>query len=367
MKKYRLLILILLIFTLQAAARCEDAVKYGLLVAAIQDPITLGSRIEIEKLTKFAKENHIDTIFIQIYRANKSYFPSKTADSAPYKACVKNVGEDPLTLLIKRAHTSGIKVYAWLNMMSLSENQNAPLLKKYGQDILTCGPSPKKSIEDYRTDKQYFIEPGDLRARQELINVTGEIVAAYPALDGLLFDYIRYPDKDPPYGYTKANIARFKKASGRTYVNENDRAWKDWKRRQVTETLEAFAKKARAIRSDIKISATACEPYPRAYQEAFQDWSGWLKSGLVDHIMLMSYPPDLKSLEKYVKEAKTKTPDFKRIDIAIPAYKLTDSPDIFTQQLTFCKNSKPNMCVIFHYESLLKNRALTKALTKAVI
>ena len=92
-------------------------------------------------------------------------------------------------------------------------------------------------------------------------------------------------------------------------------------------------------------------------------YSAWIKAGLVDYVMLMSYPPDLASMKKDVGEAKKKTPDFKRVDITVPAYKLADSPDIFSQQIIFCKGSRPNMCVICDYESLLKNRALTKTLT----
>ncbi len=131
MKRCLLPIILSLMFALQATAHCEDAIKYGMLVTVLQDPVTLGSRAEIEKLVKFAKDNRIDTIFMQAYRANKSYFPSKVGDSTPYDVCAGNVGEDPLGLLIKRSHAEGIKVYAWLNMMSLGENKNAHLIKKY--------------------------------------------------------------------------------------------------------------------------------------------------------------------------------------------------------------------------------------------
>ncbi len=365
MKKYFLLSVVLFILTLQAGANCEDAVRYGLLVTVLQDPVTLESRSEIDKLIKVSEENHIDTIFIQVYRANQSYFPSKVGDSAPYRACVKNVGKDPLALLITKAHLSGIKVYAWMNTMSLGANENAVILKKYGQGILTGSPSKKISVADYKTDEQYFMEPGDLRVRRELVNMTEEIVSTYTGLDGLLFDYIRYPDKDPPYGYTNMNIARFKKSHRGQYANEDNSAWRDWKRLQVTETLEALVNKARATRHDISISATACAPYARAYHEAFQDWPAWLKSGLVDYVTIMSYPPDLKSMKKYVEETKEEVPDLKRVNIAVPAYKLVDSVDIFEEQLKFCRGYKPNMCILFDYESLLKNKAFTKALAGA--
>jgi len=362
MRKPHIYVLFFFIFAIQAAACYGETVKYGLLVTVLQDPLALGSREGIEKLVKFASGNHINTLFVQVYRANKVYFSSSVGDAAPYRNCVGNVGEDPLSLLIEKAHASGIKVYAWLNTLSLSENQKAPFIKKYGPDILTRGPAPKRSLRDYSTDKQYFLEPGDLRIRQELVKMTGELVKEYSSLDGILFDYIRYPDKDPPYGYSDANTARFKKAYGRKNIREEDAAWKEWKRSQVTETLEALAKKARAGRRDIKIYATACAPYVRAYHEAFQEWPVWLEKGLVDGILLMSYSPDLGSLEKYVKEAKGKTPDFKKVDIAIPAYKLVNSQEIFTRQLVFSKNSRPNMCIIYDYESLLKNPPMARAL-----
>lgn len=366
MKNLCICVVVFLILAIQAAACYGETLKCGVLVTVLQDPLTLGSRAEIEKLVKFATENHIDTLFVQIYRANRSYFSSSIGDAAPYKRCVSNVGEDPFGLLIEKSHASGIKVYAWVNTLSLSENQKAPFIEKYGPDILTCGPSPKRSLKDYKTDKQYFLEPGDLRIRQELVKMTGDIVKAYPSLDGLLFDYIRYPDKDPPYGYTKANITRFKQAYGRKNVREEDAAWKEWKRGQVTETLEALAKKARAGRRDIKIYATTCAPYVRAYHEAFQEWPVWLENGLVDGILLMSYSPDLGSLEKYINEAKGKTRDFKKIDIAIPAYKLVNSQEIFTQQLIFSKNSRPNMCIIYDYESLLKNPSMARTLAAVI-
>lgn len=365
MRSVRALIVFLLVLAVQVNACYGETVKYGLLVTVLQDPLALGSREEIEKLVKFAAENRISTLFVQVYRANKVYFPSSVGDAAPYKNCVSNVGEDPLRLLIEKAHASGIKVYAWLNTLSLSENQKAPFIKKYGPDILARGPSPKRSLKDYSTDKQYFLEPGDLRIRQELVKMTGELVKEYPSLDGLLFDYIRYPDKDPPYGYSDANTARFKKVYGRKNIREEDKAWKEWKRLQVTETLKALAEKARNGRNDIKVYATACAPYVRAYHEAFQEWPLWLESGLVDGILLMSYAADLESLEKYIKEAKGKTQDFKRIDIALPAYKLKDSPAIFSRQLILSQDSQPNMCIIYDYESLLKNPSLTKALITA--
>ncbi|MDD5217183.1 MAG: family 10 glycosylhydrolase [Candidatus Omnitrophica bacterium] len=329
----------------------------------LQDPPVLSSRDEITRLIGFAKKAQIRTLFVQIYRANQAWFRSKVADSHPYEACLKSVSEDPFQLLIQQAHVSGIKVHAWLNMLSLSKNEEAPLLKKYGTEILTKNLKPKKSIGDYRIDDQYFLEPGDLRVREELANMVEEILRGYPDLDGIQFDYIRYPDKNPAYGYTKMNMDRFKKASGRQAIEDGSLIWNDWKRAQVTGFLQALVNKTRSIRPGIQISTTGCVPYSRAYHEAFQDWPSWLRSGLVDFVTLMCYIPTVPEFERYLDDAKIQAGDFfVKVNLAVGAYEMLDKPGTFAEQFRLCEDSGGGACVVFHYGSLLQNPALTEPL-----
>lgn len=336
----------------------EALPRRGLFVSVIQNPPTLSSREEITKLIEFAKKAEIEVLFVQIYRSGKAWFPSGIADAAPYQVSLKQAGEDPFALLIKEAHVSGIQVHAWLNMLSLSTNQDAPLLKKYGTDILTRNRKEKKTLEDYKIDNQYFLEPGDLRVRQELSNMVEEILRAYPDLDGIQFDYIRYPDKNPAYGFTKINVARFKASTNLQTVDEESQAWKDWKRNQVTAFLNQLIQKTIAIRSDIQISTTGCMNYVRAYHEAFQDWAAWLNGGLIQFVTIMSYTKKTEDFEKYIAEAKSKTRDFKKVNIAIGAYEFLDSSKTFAKQFKLCEHSGGGACVVFHYGSLLENPAL---------
>jgi uncharacterized lipoprotein YddW (UPF0748 family) len=342
---------------------CDEPMRRGLFVTVLQDPPVLSSRGEISKLINFAKRARINILFVQIYRANKAWFPSNVADPEPYETCLKNVSEDPLKLLIKEARAAGIEVHAWLNMLSLSKNKDALLLKRYGPDILTRNIKNKRTLEDYEIDNQYFLEPGDLRVRGALLNLVGEILTAYPELDGIQFDYIRYPDKDPAYGYTKMNIERFKEVTGIDAVEESLPAWQDWKRDQVTGFLEELIKKTKSIRPDIQISTTGCAPYARAYHEAFQDWRSWLKRGLVDFVTLMSYSTDTAEFKKYVNEAKKNAVDFKKVNIAIGAYEMVGSSETFAKEYTLCDEAGPGACVIFHYGSIVEDPALGALLT----
>ena len=364
MKRYTLFFILCALLLFQGSAEGEGAGRRGLFVTMLQEPLALSSRAQISNLVDFAKSKHINVLFVQVYQSNRALFPSKLADSKPYENCLKNVSKDPLRLLIKEAHAAKIEVYAWLNMLSLGTNNNAILLKKYGNNILTRNLKKKKTLEDYKIDEQYFLEPGDTRVREYLTGIVGEVVGTYKGLDGILFDYIRYPDQKPAYGHTEMNTSRFKKATGLKTIKENSKAWRKWKRDQVTEVLELLVKKTRKLRPNIMISATGCMPYSRAYLEAFQDWPSWLKRGLVDSVTIMSYSPSPAEFEEWIATAGKKVWDFKKINVGLGAYKLTGAPAAFEKELHICKRSGGGAYVIFDYESLLKNHALGSILKR---
>lgn len=334
----------------------------GLFISVIQSPPTLTSRQAIAELIDFSKKAGVQTLFVQIYRANKAWFKSEVGDSSPYVAALQSVGEDPLALLIKSAHAQGIEVHAWLNLLSLSDNQNAPLLKKHGLEILTRNREEKNSVTDYLIDNQYWLEPGDLRVRQELSEMVAEVVKAYPDLDGIQLDYIRYPDTKPAYGYTRPNLKRFVSVTGIRKINEKTEGWRKWKRDQVTELVKLLRSRVLSINPKLHFSTTGCMSYVRAREEAFQDWALWVNEGLVEFVTMMSYPPDVTTFEKYLTEAKSKVNDFTKINVGLGAYKLAKNPNIFSEQWKKCKESGSRSCVVFHYGDLVETPALAESL-----
>lgn len=352
----------ILIAAFGAVAPAAHAGERGLFVSVIQDPPVLSSRAAIEELVRYATEARVKTLFVQVYRAGRSWFPSEVADPGPYEACVKRVGEDALALLIRRAHAAGIEVHAWLNMLSLSDNGAAPLLRRYGTDVLTRGREAKgERLEDMKIDDQYFLEPSDARVREASVRLVDELVRAYPDLDGILFDYIRYPDVHPDYGYSKENVAAFLKATGQARVDRDDPAWQAWKRERVTELLNDLAQAARRGKPGLRVGATGSSPYARAMLEAFQDWPSWIERGIVDLVTFMSYAPDPREFERSILGFKEKGVDLSRVLIGVGAYKLTGSWARFDRQLEIVRASGAGGCVIFHYGSLREDPRLARS------
>jgi uncharacterized lipoprotein YddW (UPF0748 family) len=340
-----------------SAAQCGQAPSRALFVSVIQDPPVLSNRQDIIKLIDFAKKARIKVLFVQIYHGGQAWFPSRIADDTPYEKCRKLVLEDPFALLIRQAHAQGIQVHAWLNLMSLGNNINANFLKKYGTDILTRNLKPKNKLGDYRIDHQYFLEPGDPRVRNDLAKTVLEILRAYPDLDGIQFDYIRYPDTDPHYGYTKVNTQRFMQKSHLKTIDEASLVWKDWKRAQVTGVLTRLVETVRSIRPKVQISTTGCMPFARAYEEAYQEWPSWVLQGKVDFVTIMDYSAQPDQFEKWIRVIKEKTGDLSKVKIAVGAYKLVHSPEIFEMEFQSCEKMGTT-CAVFHYGSVLDSPAI---------
>jgi uncharacterized lipoprotein YddW (UPF0748 family) len=336
----------------------------GLFVTVIQEPPVLASRQAIIDLVDYAHRAGVVTLFVQVYRANQAWFPSLVADASPYTECLKSTGEDPLALLIKTAHARGIQVHAWVNLLSLSRNTKAPLLKKFGPEILTRTRQKKKVLDDYMIDNQFFLEPGDPRVVAELSRVLVELLTRYKDVDGIQFDYIRYPDQNPHYGYNRMNMDRYKAWARTSVIEEGSRSWQDWKRSQVTGLLRRLVTLARTIHPGIQVSTTGCSPGIRALDEAFQDWPRWVNSGLTDFVTVMTYAADPSEFSGLMDDARARVNDPDRIHFAIGAYMNAGSPLKFADQVRRCEAAGRGMCVVFHYGSLLGASSLGDVLLK---
>jgi uncharacterized lipoprotein YddW (UPF0748 family)/peptidoglycan/xylan/chitin deacetylase (PgdA/CDA1 family) len=343
--------------------RDSEPVCPDLFVSLLQEPPIFSSRDAIDALIDFAAAARINRLFVQVYRENKAWFPSEVAGSSPYEKFRKDLSEDPFARIITQAHRQGIQVYAWLNLLSLTQNQDAEFLKKYGTDVLTRDLKEKKKLSDYLIDEQYFLEPGDQRVRQDLAKIIAELLRAYPELDGIQLDYIRYPDMRPHYGYTQSNVERFKKATGLQTIDEGSRVWKEWKRAQVTELLTLLVNTARTLRPDIQVSATGCMPYSRAYHEAYQDWVSWLNRGLVDFITVMDYSPNPDEFKRWLAVVREEIPEHSKVKIGVGVYKLVRQPRIFARELRYVEELGMNGA-IFNYGSLLESPELRAILIR---
>ena len=260
-------------------------------------------------------------LFVQVYRGGRAWFDSTLADPAPFAAAREGSGADPLAALIAAAHARGLRVHAWVNVLSLSARRDGPLLRELGPGAVLVDQAGR-SLLDYPDldvpppDRTWYrlgtpaiwLDPGAPGVSERLVATFAELAARYPALDGIHLDYIRYPDVLPfvpgtrfgvgmDFGHGPATRDRFRRETGLEPPSPparlgNADAWDAWRRDRVTQLVAEIGEAARRARPGLAISAAVWAYADRAYLSMGQDWRRWLEQGLLDFAVAMAYTRD---------------------------------------------------------------------------
>jgi len=133
---------------------------------------------------------------------------------------------------------------------------------------------------------------------QELeLNSLLEVARKYP-VDGLHFDYIRYPNRDSCY--CDGCRQRFEKQTNRkvadwprdVYSGKRRQEYNNWRCAQITKLVAAVHREAKKLRPELKISAAVFSSYPACRESVAQDWVAWVKAGYLDFVCPMDYTGD---------------------------------------------------------------------------
>ena len=367
----------------------EKTPRLGVWITVFSPEEVLHSKENTDRLIDVCAASGVTDIYLQVYRADKAYYNSDITDRTPFDSIIASSGEDLIPYLIKQASSNNIKVHAWVNLLSLAQNTDANILKKYGNEVLTFDQHGNPSMPLDKKDKltpsfiyedQLFLEPGDWRVRDYLSGIVGEILTKYPNLSGVHMDYIRYPSVVPfipgarftshgiSYGYNKLSLLNFEKATGlnaekMAMSRSNAALWDNWRREQVTKMVSYLSEDIRKTSPSLEISATVIPSLERTYLVTFQNWTDWLRSGLVDNIVVMNYTDDTPLME--LRSQGVLIPGFeKNIQMGVGAYLLNEKPEVLNKQLEYARSLPLGGVVIFSYDELANNEDLQAFLSK---
>jgi uncharacterized lipoprotein YddW (UPF0748 family) len=148
-----------------------------------------------------------------------------------------------------------------------------------------------------RGQEELWLCPSHPENQQLEIAAMVEVVRNYD-VDGVHFDYIRYPDSD--HCFCAGCQERFQRASGVTLTNwpESVRAegphhqqWLEWRRGNITTVVRSVSEQARALKPKIKLSAAVFRNWPGDRDSIGQDWKLWCDKGYLDFVCPMDYTP----------------------------------------------------------------------------
>lgn len=239
--------------------------------------------------------NGYNAVFPNMLKGGLAHYDSALL---PHSSLFDTYG-DQVTACVDAAHAQGIEVHVWKVNWNLD---NAP------QEFID------QMRAEGRTQVSAFGQPKDWLCPSHPDNFALEHDAMMEVLqnydiDGLHFDYIRYPS--PDYCYCDGCRTRFENETGNTVTNwpadvrpggPLEAEFLPWRRVQITELVEAVYNSAKAYDPDVRISAAVIGDYSVAFGSVGQDWVDWIDRGIVDQLNPMDTTPDYDRFRGLVSE-----------------------------------------------------------------
>lgn len=210
-----------------------------------------------------------------------AHYPSEIL---PQSSTYRELG-DQIQQCVEAAKKHGLEVHVWKVNHNLS---NAPKdfiagLRKEGRTQVNVRGEPHDWICPSHPENQKL-------ERESML----EVARKYD-VDGLHFDYIRYPGRE--FCYCDGCRQRFQADAGVEVANWPQDCYSgslkdkyhDWRCDQITKLVSSVYVEAKKIKPSIQISAAVFGSYPDCRISIGQDWVQWAKAGYVDFLCPMDY------------------------------------------------------------------------------
>ena len=208
----------------------------------------------------------------------------------------KDPGWDPLQVAVDAAHAHGLELHAWMNTFTAWSGTSEPPQCE-PPHMLSAHPDWRVVDEDGLTmeynNSYTWVSPGIPGVREHVKSVALEIVQNYD-VDGLHFDYIRYPG--PQYSHDPWTMEAFEEAK----AEDASLIWGDFQRRNISDFVAEAYEELTTADPAVKVTAAVWGIYKddfgwggtsQGYHDYYQDSHGWLAAGAVDAICPMVYWP----------------------------------------------------------------------------
>ncbi len=247
---------------------------------------------QIDQTVNWAKSCNMNALVLQVRMRGDAYYDSKVEPRAPNIAAGPEF--DPLAYAIRKARENGLQVHAWVNAYRVWSSVGKPPQPDH---VVNVHPEwlNKNLKGEVVSGDGMFLDPGIPEVREHLQSVVADIVSRYD-VDGIMLDFIRYPNRD--WGYSDIALSRFRKIyGGPEKPDPKNPLWSSWRRQQVTEMVRGIYRTVTSIKPYVVVSASTVPwgPCPKdfrkgdAYAWVFQDWRAWMREGILDLNMPMNY------------------------------------------------------------------------------
>jgi len=246
---------------------------------------------------KALAENGFTAILPNMLWGGVAFYKS---DVLPVSPAVAEKG-DQISLCVTACRKYGIQCYIWKVNYNMGWATNEAFIAQMKAQNRT-----QVNYDGLPNDR--WLCPSHPENQKLEIESMLEVARKYD-VDGLHFDYIRYPGSEGCF--CNGCRTRFEEAIGRKINNwpsdvRNDenlaQEWLDFRRQQITTVVAAIAGRAKKIRPSIKISAAVFRNWPVDRNSVGQDWKLWCDRGYLDFVCPMDYTPSSSQFKSMVEQ-----------------------------------------------------------------
>ena len=246
-----------------------------------------------ESAVRNLADNGFTAILPNMLWGGAAYYDSSVLPVVP---AVRKNG-DPLAECLAACRRHGLQMHVW----KVNWNLGACAPRNLVGDLRRA----KRLQEDAAGKEEPWLCPSHPENQKMEIDAMVEVARKY-AVDGLHFDYIRYPDSAHCFcagckeRFEKALAVRVGRFPDDVRSGPLKTQWLQWRRDNITTVVRAVSEQARAVRPGLKISAAVFSDWSTVRDTLGQDWKLWCEKGYLDFVCPMDYVPEDDHFESLV-------------------------------------------------------------------
>jgi len=347
---------------------------------------SLTSSAAIDEMVAAAKAGGFNTLLVQIRGRGDAYYLGSTEPRPP--ALISQPTFDPLARTISAAHGAGLAIHAWINV-NLVAGTDLPIARNHvvyrhpewlmvprslGEDFATLDPTgPEylgRLIRHARNQsgelEGLYLSPVTQGSVDYTAAVVRDIVQRY-AVDGVHFDYVRYPDDE--FDYSRETLSAFRRlvvpdltdserrryearaeSEPLLYTRAFPDRWHAFRTERLTALLTQLRNTVRSVRPGAEVSVAVAADPVEATGRRLQDWPLWLAQDLIDIVCPMANDTDNAAFASQIataREAAGRHP----LWVGIGAYRL--SHEQIVDDIRTARRIGAGGVVLFSYDSLV--------------
>ncbi len=292
------------------------------------------------KSIRHLRDNGFNAIIPNMLWAGLAHYPSEILPVSP-KVAEKG---DQIAECLRWCKRYGVELHVWKVNYNLSTAPKAFVEKLRAEGRLQRHRNGTELKWLCPSDRRNFV-----LERESML----EVVRNY-AVDGIHFDYIRYPGAHSCFcdgcreRFGEAVEARVEKCPADVFREPLKPLFTKWRQDQITRLVHAVATEARRIRPGVMVSAAVFGAWEGARFSVGQDWRLWVERGYLDFVCPMDYTTSADRLAGLVARQVGWVRGLCLLYPGLGAWRIGDAPALL-DQLERARGLGADGFVCFHY------------------